>query len=69
MDYLYFLGLSFRNADKALSFLKIVKINHVSKKAILKEHFSFIILDYLSQHGLYILFQGENKLIDTCSNN
>ncbi len=28
--YLYFLGLSFRNAAKALSFLKIVKISHVS---------------------------------------
>jgi putative transposase len=28
--YLYFLGLSFRNTAKALSFLKIVKISHVS---------------------------------------
>ena len=28
--YLYFLGLSFRNAAKALSFLKIIKISHVS---------------------------------------
>ena len=28
--YLYFLGLSFRNIAKALSFLKIVKISHVS---------------------------------------
>jgi putative transposase len=28
--YLYFLGLSFRNAAKALSFLKITKISHVS---------------------------------------
>ncbi len=28
--HLYFLGLSFRNAAKALSFLKIVKISHVS---------------------------------------
>ena len=28
--YLYFLGLSFRNAAKALSFLLLVKINHVS---------------------------------------
>jgi putative transposase len=28
--YLYFLGLSFRNTTKALSFLKIVKISHVS---------------------------------------
>ena len=28
--YLYFLGLSFRNISKTLSFLKIVKISHVS---------------------------------------
>jgi putative transposase len=28
--YLYFLGLSFRNAAKALSFLKIIKISHVA---------------------------------------
>ena len=28
--YLYFLGLSFRNTAKALSFLKIIKISHVS---------------------------------------
>ena len=28
--YLYFLGLSFRNAAKALSFLHIVKRSHVS---------------------------------------
>ena len=28
--HLYFLGLSFRNAAKALSFLKIIKISHVS---------------------------------------
>ena len=28
--YLYFLGLSIRNAAKALSFLKIIKISHVS---------------------------------------
>jgi putative transposase len=28
--YLYFLGLSFRNTSKALSFLKIAKISHVS---------------------------------------
>ena len=28
--YLYFLGLSFRNAAKALSFLKIIKISPVS---------------------------------------
>jgi len=28
--YLYLLGLSFRNIAKALSFLKIVKISHVS---------------------------------------
>jgi putative transposase len=28
--YLYFLGLSFRNAAKALSFLQIVKRSHVS---------------------------------------
>ncbi len=28
--YLYFLGLSFRNTAKALSFLKITKISHVS---------------------------------------
>ena len=28
--YLYFLGLSFRNAAKALSFLHIIKISHVS---------------------------------------
>ena len=28
--YLYFLGLSFRNTAKALSFLLIVKISHVS---------------------------------------
>ena len=28
--YLYFLGLSFRNTDKALSFLLLVKISHVS---------------------------------------
>ena len=28
--YLYFLGLSFRNAAKALSFLHLVKISHVS---------------------------------------
>ena len=28
--YLYFLGLSFRNTAKALSFLKMVKISHVS---------------------------------------
>ena len=28
--HLYFLGLSFRNTAKALSFLKIVKISHVS---------------------------------------
>ncbi len=28
--YLYFLGLSFRNAAKALSFLKITKLSHVS---------------------------------------
>jgi putative transposase len=27
--YLYFLGLSFRNAAKALSFLHIVKISHL----------------------------------------
>jgi hypothetical protein len=27
--YMYFLGLSFRNAAKALSFLQIVKISHV----------------------------------------
>ncbi len=30
MIYLYFLGLSFRNAAKALSFLLLVKISHVS---------------------------------------
>ncbi len=29
-DILYFLGLSFRNAAKALSFLLLVKISHVS---------------------------------------
>ncbi|HXT85229.1 MAG TPA: hypothetical protein VN704_13035 [Verrucomicrobiae bacterium] len=28
--YLYFLGLSFRKTVKVLSFLKIVKISHVS---------------------------------------
>ena len=28
--YLYFLGLSFRNTSKALSFLKIARISHVS---------------------------------------
>ncbi len=28
--YLYFFGLSFRNTAKALSFLKIIKISHVS---------------------------------------
>ncbi len=28
--YLYFLGLSFRNISKALSFLKIAKISHAS---------------------------------------
>ncbi|HEY6535633.1 MAG TPA: hypothetical protein VIY08_07535 [Candidatus Nitrosocosmicus sp.] len=28
--HLYFLGLSFRNMAKALSFLKIIKISHVS---------------------------------------
>ncbi|HXT83191.1 MAG TPA: hypothetical protein VN704_02495 [Verrucomicrobiae bacterium] len=28
--YLYFLGLSFRNTAKALSFLLLVKISHVS---------------------------------------
>ncbi len=28
--YLYFLGLSFRNAAKALSFLLLVNISHVS---------------------------------------
>ncbi len=28
--YLYFLGLSFRNTSKTLSFLKIAKISHVS---------------------------------------
>ncbi|HXT84025.1 MAG TPA: hypothetical protein VN704_06805 [Verrucomicrobiae bacterium] len=28
--YLYFLGLSFRNTAKALSFLNIAKISHVS---------------------------------------
>ncbi|MDQ6724302.1 MAG: DDE-type integrase/transposase/recombinase [Thermoproteota archaeon] len=28
--YLYFLGLSFRNAAKALSFLHLIKISHVS---------------------------------------
>src|SRR6185437_1328479 len=28
--YLYFLGLSFRNTSKALSFLKIAKTGHVS---------------------------------------
>jgi putative transposase len=28
--YLYFLGLSFRNAAKVLSFLHLVKISHVS---------------------------------------
>ena len=28
--YLYFFGLSFRNAAKALSFLKMIKISHVS---------------------------------------
>ncbi len=28
--HLYFLGLSFRNTAKALSFLKIIKISHVS---------------------------------------
>ncbi len=28
--HLYFLGLSFRNAAKALSFLLLVKISHVS---------------------------------------
>ena len=28
--YLYFLGLSFRSTAKALSFLKIIKISHVS---------------------------------------
>jgi putative transposase len=28
--YLYFLGLSFRNTAKALSFLKLIKISHVS---------------------------------------
>ena len=28
--YLYFLGLSFRNTSKALSYLKIAKISHVS---------------------------------------
>jgi transposase-like protein len=30
MIYLYFLGLSFRNTAKALSFLHLVKISHVS---------------------------------------
>ncbi len=29
MIYLYFLGLSFRNAAKALSFLLLVKISHL----------------------------------------
>ncbi|HEY6536491.1 MAG TPA: hypothetical protein VIY08_11950 [Candidatus Nitrosocosmicus sp.] len=28
--YLYFLGLSFRNTAKALSFLKIIEISHVA---------------------------------------
>jgi len=28
--YLYFLGLSFRNAAKALYFLQLVKISHIS---------------------------------------
>ncbi len=28
--YLYFLGLSFRNTAKALSFLHLVKISHIS---------------------------------------
>ena len=28
--YLYFSGLSFRNAAKALSFLHLVKVSHVS---------------------------------------
>ncbi len=28
--YLYFLGLSFRNTAKALSFLLLVKVSHVS---------------------------------------
>ena len=28
--YLYFLGLFFRNTTKALSFLKIIKISHIS---------------------------------------
>ncbi len=28
--YLYFLGLSFRNAAKTLSFLHMIKISHVS---------------------------------------
>ncbi|HEY6536314.1 MAG TPA: hypothetical protein VIY08_11055, partial [Candidatus Nitrosocosmicus sp.] len=77
--YLYFLGLSFRNTSKALSFLKIVKISHVSiwnwlqkykpwkyfKKRKIKE---YIIDETAIKSGseliwLWVVIESENKEI------
>ena len=77
--YLYFLGLSFRNTAKALSFLKIVKISHVyiwkwiqkykpkkfSNKSIIKE---YIIDETALKVGselmwLWVVIEPENKEI------
>ena len=77
--YLYFLGLSFRNTSKALSFLKIVKISHVSiwnwlqkyrpwkyfKKRKIKE---YIIDETAIKVGseliwLWVVIESENKEI------
>ena len=77
--YLYFLGLSFRNSAKALSFLKIVKISHVSiwnwlqkykpwkyfKKRKIKE---YIIDETAIKSGseliwLWVVIESENKEI------
>jgi putative transposase len=77
--YLYFLGLSFRNAAKALSFLKIAKISHVSiwnwlqkyrpwkyfKKRKIKE---YVIDETMIKAGseliwLWVVIESENKEI------
>jgi putative transposase len=77
--YLYFLGLSFRNAAKALSFLKIAKISHVSiwnwlqkyrpwkyfKKRKIKE---YVIDETMIKAGseliwLWVVIESENKNI------
>ena len=36
--YLYFLGLSFRNTAKALSFLKIVKVSHMCQSGTIQKY-------------------------------